>query len=207
MNTLNQKDNPVIFWFAKFGDFFCLSVTWLMTCLLVVTIVPASIALYDSVAHCVRGNEEGPVRRYFQTFKNELLKGILINLLWIVIGVALFFGFRVLWVMGLTNSLMATYSLVYLITMLIPFGIFTWMIPVQSRFEHTFGSLHKTAALYCIVHLPSTLMLIILFFSAVVLTLFFPVLGILLPAITVTIQSWFIERAFKQHMPEETVES
>ena len=206
MNTLNQKENPIIFWFSKVGDFFCLSITWLVTCLLVVTIVPASIALYDSVAHCIRGTEESPVHRYFQTFKNELLKGILLSLFWLIIAVGLFFGFRVLWVMGKTNSLMATYALIYLFTMLIPLGIFTWLIPVQSRFEHTFGSLHKAAALYCIVHLPSTLMLIFLFFSAVVLTLFFPVLGILLPAITVTIQSWFIERAFKKHMPEEAAE-
>lgn len=206
MNTLNQKENPIIFWFSKVGDFFCLSITWLVTCLLVVTIVPASIALYDSVAHCIRGTEEGPVHRYFQTFKNELLKGILLSLLWLIIAVGLFFGFRVLWVMGKTNSLMATYALIYLFTMLFPLGIFTWLIPVQSRFEHTFGSLHKAAALYCIVHLPSTLMLIFLFFSAVVLTLFFPVLGILLPGITVTIQSWFIERAFKKHMPEEAAE-
>lgn len=206
MNTLNQKENPIIFWFSKVGDFFCLSITWLVTCLLVVTIVPASIALYDSVAHCIRGTEESPVHRYFQTFKNELLKGILLSLFWLIIAVGLFFGFRVLWVMGKTNSLMATYALIYLFTMLIPLGIFTWLIPVQSRFEHTFGSLHKAAALYCIVHLPSTLMLIFLFFSAVVLTLFFPVLGILLPGITVTIQSWFIERAFKKHMPEEAAE-
>ena len=204
MNTLNRKDNPIIFWSSKVGDFFFLSIAWLVTSLLIVTIVPASIALYDSIAHCIRGEEESPVHRFFQTFKNELLKGILLSMLWLSIGVALFFGFRVLWVMGQTNSLMATYSLVYLVTMVLPLGIFMWLIPVQSRFEHTFGSLHKAAALYCIVHLPSTLMLIFLFFGAVILTLLVPVLGILLPAITATVQSWFIERAFKKHMSDET---
>jgi uncharacterized membrane protein YesL len=203
MNDLTQKGNPILFWFTKVGDFFCLSMFWLLLCLPVLTIVPASIALYDSVAHCIWGEEDGSIRRFFRTLKREILKGILINVFWLVIGFILFSGYRILYIVGQENSTMAAYSLVYLFTMLIPLGIFAWMIPVQSRFEHTFGSLHRAAAVYAIAHLPSTVMILLLLIAAVVLLLFFPVLILLLPAITVTVQSWFIERAFKQHMPQE----
>jgi uncharacterized membrane protein YesL len=102
--------------------------------------------------------------------------------------------------MGQQNPTMIAYSMVYLLTMLIPLGIFAWLIPVQSRFEHTFGSLHRAAAVYAIAHLPSTLMILVLLVAAVVLLSFFPVLVLLIPAITVTLQAWFIERAFKQHI-------
>lgn len=200
MNSLNRKDHPIMFWFSKVGDFFCLSMVWLLLCLPVLTIVPASIALYDSVAHCIWGEEEGSVRRFFRTLKNEILKGILINILWIIIGCGLAFGYRILWVMGQQDPTLTAYSLVYLLTMLIPLGIFAWLIPVQSRFEHTFGSLHRAAAVYAIAHLPSTLMILVLLAVAVALLLFFPVLVLLIPAIIVTIQAWFIERAFKQHI-------
>lgn len=203
MNNLSSKENPLLFWFSKVGDFFCLSMFWLLLCLPVLTIVPSSIALYDSIAHCVRGDEDGSVRRFFRTLKQELLKGILINILWLVIGFVLFCGYRILYLVGLENEIMSMYSIVYLFTMLIPLGIFAWLIPVQSRFEHTFGSLHRAAAAYAIAHLPSTVMILVLLAVAIVLLLFIPVLVLLLPAITVTLQSWFIERAFKQHMPEE----
>lgn len=205
MNTLNHKEHPLLFWFSKVGDFFSLSIFWLLLCLPVVTIVPASICLYDAVAHCIRGDEDGPLRRFFRTLKKEILKGILINILWLVIGFVLFCGYRSLLILGQESPTMAAYSLVYLVTMLIPLGIFAWLIPVQSRFVHTFGSLHKAAAVYAIAHLPSTFMILVILFAAVVLLLFFPVLVLLVPAITVTIQSWFIERAFKKHMPEETL--
>lgn len=206
MYNLNQKENPFLFWFSKVGDFFCLSMVWLLLCLPVLTIVPASISLYDSVAHCIWGNEDGAVRRFFRTLKREILKGLLINVLWLVIGFVLFYGYRILFVMGQENSTMAAYSLVYLVTMLIPLGIFAWLIPVQSRFEHTFGSLHRSAAVYAIAHLPTTFVILVLFIAAVVLLRFFPVLVLLVPAITVTAQAWFIERAFKKHMPEEDSE-
>ena len=203
MNNLNQKANPLLFWFSKIGDFFCLSMIWLLLCLPILTIVPASICLYDSIAHCVLGNEDGSIRRFFRTLKREIWKGILINALWIVIGFILFCGYRILSIAGQDNPAMAAYSLVYLVTMLIPLGVFAWLIPVQSRFEHTLGSLHRAAAVYAIAHLPSTIMILLLLIAAVVLLFLFPVLVLLVPAITVTIQSWFIERAFKQHIPQD----
>lgn len=204
MNILDRSEHPILFWFSKVGDFFCLSIIWILLCLPVVTIVPACISLYDSIAHCVRGDEEGSVRRFFRTLKREILKGILLNILWLVIALVLAFGYRTLLIMGQQNPAMTAYSLVYLVTMLLPLGVFAWLIPVQSRFEHTFGSLHRAAAVYAIAHLPSTIMILVIFIAAVVLTFFMLPMVLLLPAITVTIQSWFIERAFKPHMPEET---
>lgn len=211
MNSLNNKPNSLIFWFSKTGDFFLLSIVWLLLCLPIVTIVPASISLYNSIAHCVRGKEEGSVRFFFKTLKAELLKGILIDILWLVIGFILVFGFRALYILGLQNPVMSSYAVLYLITMFIPLGIFAWLIPVQSRFEHTFGSLHKAAVVYAIAHLPYTIAIVLLFIAAVALTLLAPALIVLLPAITVTLQSWFIEKAFSKHMPapeeaEETSE-
>lgn len=200
---MNRRENPVLFWFSKVGDFFCLSMLWLLLCLPVFTITAASIAMYDAVAHCIRGDEDGTLRRFFRTLKREIVKGLLMNILWMVIYFVLFYGYRTLYIMGTQNPAMATYSLVYLITMLIPLGIYAWLIPVQSRFVHTFGGAHKAAAVYAIAHLPSTFMILVLLIGAVVLVSIFPVLVLLVPAITVTLQSWFIERAFKQHMPEE----
>ncbi len=204
MNNLSQTENPILFWFSKVGDFFCLSMFWLLLCLPILTIVPSCIALYDSIAHCVRGEEDGSVRRFFSTLKQELLKGILINIIWLAIGFILFCGYRIIFLAGQENPALAAYSMVYLFTMFIPLAIFAWLIPVQSRFEHTIGSVHKAAAVYAIAYLPSTIMLLVLLVVTVVLLFIFPVLVLLLPAITVTLQSWFVERAFKQHIPQES---
>lgn len=206
MNNLNQRENSILYWFSKIGDFCALSVMWLLLCLPVVTAIPASIALFDSVAHCIHGTEEGPVRRYFHTLKNELLRGILLNLVCLVIAFGLFYGYSILYQMGKESPAMATYSLVYLITMLIPLGVLTWLIPVESRFQHSFFGVFRSAAIYAISHLPTTAMLLAILALAGITVLLIPILGILMPAIAVTVQCWFVERVFKKYIPQEDEE-
>lgn len=203
MNDFNQKENRVFYWLTKIGDFFGLSIVWLLCCLPVLTFFPACVALYDSVAHCVRQDEEGSVRRFFRTLKAELWKGILFSALWLVAGYLLNLGYNILFQMGKENPTMASYSLVYLCSLFVPLGILTWMIPVESRFEHSFFNLVKASAVYSLAHLPTTVMLVVLFAATAVLLFFFPVLIVLMPAITVTIQGWFIERVFKKYIPQE----
>ena len=206
MNFLNPKDHPFLYWFSRIGDFCALSFLWLLLCLSVVTIIPACIALFDSVAHCIHGTKEGPVRRFFQTFRSELGRGILLSLTWLVIGLGLAFGFTVLYQMGYENQTFAVYSLVYLFTMLIPLAILTWLIPVESRFEHSFFGLFRSAAVYAISHLPTTIMLLVILVLAILLTLLAPILALVMPAIAVTIQCWFIERVFQKYIPQDDEE-
>ena len=206
MHDLNQKENRVLYWASKIGDFFCLSIVWVLCCLPVLTFIPASIAMYDSVAHCVRGEEEGAVGRFFRTLKAELLRGLLLSALWLAAGFLLIKGYQILSIMGKENTTLAGYSVIYLCSMVIPIGILTWMIPVESRFEHSFFSLLKASGVYAIVHLPTTVMLMLLFGATAVLLFFFPVLIVLMPAITATLQGWFIERVFQKYIPTEEQE-
>jgi uncharacterized membrane protein YesL len=203
MNNLTPKENPILFWFSKTGEFCALSVLWLLLCLPVITAIPASIALFDSVAHCIHGTEDGAVSRFFRTLKSELLRGILLSLVWLVIGFALFMGYNILYQMGKENPAMAAYSLVYLCTMAIPLGVLAWLIPVESRFHHSFFGLFRTAAVYAICHLPTTILLLALVALAVVMVYLATALALVLPAIVVTVQCWFVERIFKKYIPQE----
>ena len=206
MHDLNRKENRILYWASKIGDFFSLSILWVLCCLPVLTVIPASIALYDSVAHCVRGEEEGSVGRFFRTLKAELLRGLLLSALCLVTGFLLIKGYQILSIMGQANDTLADYSVLYLCSMAIPVGILTWMIPVESRFEHSFFGLLRASGIYAITHLPTTVMLMLLFGATAALLFFFPVLIVLVPAITVTVQSWFIERAFQKYIPKEDYE-
>jgi uncharacterized membrane protein YesL len=203
MNNLTPKENPVLYWFSKMGDFCALSILWLLLCLPVVTAIPASIALFDSVAHCIHGTEDGSVRRFFRTFKSELLRGILLSLVWLGIGAALLFGYNILYQMGKEDPAMAAYSMVYLFTMVIPLGVLAWLIPVESRFHHSFLGLFRTAAVYAICYLPTTILLVALFVLAIVMIYFATALVLVLPAIVVTIQCRFVERIFSKYIPQE----
>ena len=205
MNNLNQQESPWLYWFSKIGDFCALSVMWILLCLPIITVIPASIALYDSIVHCVHGTDEGSVGRFFRTLKSELRRGVILDIVWGTIAFTLIYGYSILYQVGLVSSAIATFSLIYLISMLIPLAVLTWLIPVEARFQHSFFGLFRSSAIYAICHLPTTIALLVILAIAVVLVLFIPILALLMPAIVVTIQCWFVERVFKNYIPQEKV--
>lgn len=189
------------------ADVLVLCLLWLLCCLPVVTIGASSIALYDAVAKCVHGPEGRPYRYFFHVFKAELLRGIGITVLWGVLAFGLLLGYSFLYEQGKTNSVAAIYSMVYLGSLLIPVGIFFWLLPLEARFAHGFWSLHKTAATFAFAHLPTTAILLGILVAAVVITMLFPVMVFFLPGLWVTLQSFFIEKVFKKYITEEQEES
>lgn len=207
MNSFFDPDNFFWRWFGKMADILVLSILWMLCCLPIVTIAPACIALYDTVVRCVHGPEEHPYKHFFLSLKSELLRGIGITLLWGVLAFLLATGYNYLYYMGQSSQFAAIYSVVYLATMLIPVGILAWLIPLESRFSHSFISLHKTAATFAIVHLPTTAILIGLLVVAIALLLFFPILAILVPGLVVTLQAWFIEKVFKKYIPDANTDN
>lgn len=203
MNNFFNSDNFFWRWFGKLADVLVLSLLWVLCCLPVVTIAPSCIALYDTVARCIHGTQDQPYKHFFHVLKAELLRGIGITVLWGVLGFVLLGGYNILYTLGRDNSFASVYSMVYLATLMIPMGIFAWLIPLEARFSHGFFGLHKTAATFAIVHLPTTGILLGLLAVAVVIGMFLPVLVFILPGLVVTLQSWFIEKVLKRYIPEE----
>ena len=206
MSNVFDSDNFFWRWFGRLADVLVLSLLWVLCCLPVLTVAPACIALYDTVARCIHGKEDQPYKHFFHVLKSELLRGIGITALWGVFGLLLLCGYNFLYNMGKENQLLATYSMVYLATMVIPLGIFAWLVPLEARFSNSFFELHKTAATFAIVHLPTTAILLGLLAAAIVIGVFVPVLFLILPGLVVTLQSWFIEKVFKKYIGEEQEE-
>lgn len=203
MNSYYESENFFMRWFGKLADVVLLSLLWTLCSLPLVTMGTATIALYDSIARCVHGTHEGPFKYFFHVFKKEFLRGILVTLVWAGLAFGLYFGYIYLYQLGKTNALAATYSLVYLGTLLIPVGIFCWLIPLEARFQYGFFGLHKAAATFTIIHLPTTGIMLGVTALAVVIGVFAPALVILLPGLVVTLHSYFAEKVFKKYIPEE----
>lgn len=202
MKSLAHPGGFVMRWFGRIGDFFCLSMVWLVCSLPLITFIPACVALYDSVAHCVRGNEDHPCKRFFRTLRAEILRGMLLSLLWAVLAAVLLFGYQIVNVSG-EGTAAAVYATLYGGTLLIPLAVLTWLIPIQSRFAYKFFELHKVAFTFTVAHLPTTAAIVGILIVSVAVLAFMPVLAVLLPAITVTLQCGLIEKVFRQYMPEE----
>ena len=198
-----NPDNWLWRGFGRIADFFLLSVLWLVCSIPLVTMGTASIALYDTVAHCFRYNEGSMVGRFFRTFKQELVRGILLTLLWAVLGWLLNVSYQILTQLGEGSSFWAVFSVVYFVILLIPVGMACWAVGLESRFSYSLKELHKNAAMLTLGYLPRTIAIVLIFvvFYNVLINLVFLVM--FLPAIMVNLQSMFMEPVFRKYMPEE----
>lgn len=202
LGKLFDTDNWLWRWMGRLPDLLALSLLWLLGCIGIVTILPSCIALYDSIAHCIRGHEGGMYRRFFRTFRQEIKRGILLSILWIFLALVLYCGYNAI-LSGAQSNASSAFSLVYLTSMVFPLATLCWLIPLQSRFSYGFWELHRTAVLVAFAHLPTTAVLLALFGGGVTLVLNIPVLAVLMPAILVSAQTLLTERVLKKLMPEE----
>ena len=133
-------------------DVLGLSLCWLLCCLPIVTIFPATTALYDAAVRGIRYREPNPYRRFFSTFRKERKRGILSTLLWgIVLG---FFGYllAMLLYMAQEDNRYTVYAGVYLAGMLLPIAAACWSATIISRFTFSFGALTKTSLRFLVAH-------------------------------------------------------
>ena len=189
--------------FARLADFMLLSMCFFLCSLPLLTIPAAAIALYDATARCVYGDEGHPYGRFFRTFKNELLRGIGIAVLWALVALVLSVGYQILYQRAQADISQGIFATVYYFSLFIPVGIFCWLIPVESRFVQPFGQLHKMALYFTFTHLPTTLVITALGLITFELCVNIPFLLMLLPGVCAYIQSIFVERVFVKYMPKE----
>ena len=143
------------------------------------------------------------VGRFFQTFKRELVRGILLTVVWAVVGYLFNVSYQILTQMGETGSIWSTISVVYFVVLVIPVGIAIWAIGLESRFANTFGQLHKNAVMFAMGYLPRTVAVVLIFVLFYNVLINLPFLVMFLPAIMVNLQSMFMEPVFRKFMPEE----
>ena len=184
------------------GDLVMLSLLWGLCSIPLVTIGPATAALYDCTAHCVRRGEDGLFSRFKRTFLAELKTGLLSTLFWAAVLGALYV-LRALLMRRLgyagTGGVVGMATLVVL---LVPAGMACWVFPLLSRFTFTFAALNRTAVQLALGHILRTLALALLTLLAAELCLRFTSPLIVLPGVTVLLWTCLLEPVFARYETE-----
>ena len=198
-----DPENTLWSWIGRIPEIIILSALWVLMSLPIITMIPASIALYDAMARNVRPDEKGAYRRYFRTFWQELGRGILMSLLWLVIAAVLFVGFRILQRQAGESQSWAIYALVYQVLSLLPLGVFLWVVPLESRFVYPFGLLHKNAIVMMLSYLPRTFLMLVLTVAAFVGCWYCPFVLAFVPGLLMLLISIPVEKVFNKMTEEQ----
>ena len=185
------------------ADLLILSLMWLLFSLPVLTAGAASAALYDAVAHCVRGSEPLPWRRFWQTFRRELPGAAAVTLAWGALLVLLANALALMAAAAAAGTSWAVTVLLFcLVLMVLPVGAACWMFPLLSRFSFRPVELMLTSLRLALGYLPRTIALVVILAAAVALewVLLFPI--VLLPGVVAWLFGLVIEPVFRRYQPE-----
>lgn len=207
MGNLFNPDAFLWRWCSRILDMMILSIFWFFCSIPIVTAGAASTALYDAAVHGIRQDEAGTYARFFRTFRRELKTASLATLLWGGAAAALLWSGQFIGTAIQEPAPVLAAATVFVILLFFVLGVMSWLFPLLSRFEFSFRALNRTARQFLIVHLPSSVLLVLLLTVSAwcCLRFLFPVC--FLPCVEALLASLLVEKAFRKHLPQEPEES
>ena len=206
-NSIFNPDNWLFKPFGKLVDIVILSFSWALCSVVLLPFGGATTALYDAVAHCLRGGEQGPYARFFRSLKSNLLTGGVVGLILLALAFGLSCLHGLLYALADTGD--RTWGLIYIafwVFLILINGMLAYLFPVLSRFEFRVGGLFSTCLRLSIKHLPSTLLLGLITTASIIIVwiMIWPVLFI--PCLWALAASLPLERIFRPFMQDQDEE-
>ncbi len=178
--------------FPVFVDVIYIGILWLLCSLPIVSIGPASAAMYYAMVKSVRRGRGHSGREFFSALKQNFKSGIKVWLL--------FLGLILLWCANLyfggllRGDAGPGISAFLIIPVLLPLP---WVFAYISRFDNSFRDTVKFSVLLSLKNLPRTIMLMMIMAAFVILGWVFPALIPLLPGACCLLMSFQTEPVFR----------
>ena len=155
MKKLFRSDSPVMKALTIAADLLVLNLLTLLLSLPLVTLGPAVTAMNDIVIHIVRGEEGYIIKPFFQSFKANIKKGMLLSLILIVSAGILYADYlaAVTFIPALRVPIIAI-GVIILAISFYAFGLI-------ARYENTFRASLKNAAMLAVGYFPRTLFMVV----------------------------------------------
>lgn len=189
-------DGPFLGFLEKFGQLIVLSVLWLLGCIPVLTLCTSCAALYHAVTQSVRGGRGSPVKEFWESFRANLINGVILS----VILIGALAGLKAVSVY-LMHSLIPTG--VICVLMILDIFLLIYVGPIMARFHLGLLETLKLSfvlslqyAHYSFVFLIGTLALIAL--QVLVLP---AVTALFIPGVWCLVISFLMEKALNHYTP------
>lgn len=201
MSNFFNIDNPVFSALSKLCDIIILGVLWVFLCIGVVTMGPASTAVYYAMVKVVRRERGYLLREFFKSFRLNFKRGA-------IIGVVLFAMFLILALdlysvfTGESSTTNTIFAALYITITLFLMSFTIYVFPILSRFDMNIKQLIKASMFMSMKHLPSTILMLLVWVASIIGILFVYVLVFILPPLAVFVNSFLMERILKKYIPK-----
>lgn len=197
-------DNPVLDYMNTAVQFIALNLVYLICCLPIITIGPATAALYQVTLREARQEHGYLIRKFFQHLKEMFVQGILVFFLFAALLFASVYALVFWFALGTPLGTAA-----FAVTLLLAAVIFCAMIyvfPLMARFQNSFFQTIKNSFLFALSNPLYSFALILIQLLIVSLLYLFPVMKVFMIAIgfsfTAYCNSLILTRLFRPYEKE-----
>lgn len=188
-------------WMGKIFDIMLVSLLWTLCCIPIITIGPATTALYYCVVKSIRRERGYVSKEFFHSFKENFKQGTIVGLIFTVLAVVMSLNIYLVRQMDgtLGNILFGIYiafSLLIMITAIYAF-------PNLSRFTLSVKYLFKNSVIMAIRHLPFTIIMVVIIIISLGAMYIIPIITLFLPGVACLIVSFMMEKILRKYTPED----
>ena len=178
-----QYDNPIMNILTRIANLMILSFFWLLCSLPVLTILPASAALYHTMIRVVHGQGSGVAKDYFHAFAGSLKKGLPLSLIVLGAGAllayALYIGKQMM-----ERSLAGTFYFVFGLGLaFLMIAAVLHLIPALATFEGSVGMYLRLGMYFSGKNLFRSVLRLLLLAVVALMVDFYPILLLILPGV------------------------
>ncbi len=175
-------------------NFFLLNILWMIACVPLITIFPATAALFAVVRAWLRGTRSDVFRSFFQYMRENFAQSLAVGLLWSVIGLVLVADY--LFVRGITSWIKVPFLLLLLLVVFVYLATAVYLFPVMVHVKAGWLQIIKNSALVAFSSLGTTFICLIIMVLALVILIYFPITVLLVGSVTAYGIYYFCQRAF-----------
>lgn len=203
--TIFDPDNDFFRTLSHMVDIVGLSLLWFFCCIPLITIGPATAALYSTVLRCIRQEQDfSTYLHFFRGFLINVKIGSVLTLLFTPLTLLLGYGLPRLAFLGSNGDLLSAiffYTWQFIGFILLSYACL--LFGLLARFVFSFKGLLLTSLQLMIRHLPSILLCGAITYLTIALcwNFWYPIL--FAPALAALILSFPLERIFLRYAPEK----
>ncbi|MEK3889730.1 YesL family protein [Bacillus sp. FSL K6-3431] len=178
----------------RFTNFILLNLLWIIMCIPIITIFPATAAMFGVVRQWVQKKDDGVFRNFFSFFKENFLQSFLIGIVWMILAFILYYNINIsLHMTGALKIIMISsflfFSLFFIMTTI-------FLFPVMVHYKMRLTVLLKNSVLISISQLWITLLCGIILLLAALVSKVIPISSIIVWSIAVYFVYYFCQKSF-----------
>lgn len=214
MRSIFSYDGPLFRIAERLGNLVLLNLLYLIFCIPIITIGPATVALRYVTLKYAENTEDRVWAPFIHSFRQNLKQGILVGVITTALGAFLAWDLYLIYQIVDSGAVVDKVMLFAVALACVLYLMCTaYVYPLLARFDNSLKQMFRTAIILAIRHLPATVCMAVISAAPIVLLMYHPTTFLialtfyfLLGFATIALlQDKLIYRIFWQYTPKEEI--